>query len=58
MYGEKWKRSATLLALIRHEIHHRGEMIALMRLAGLAVPGIYGPTREEWAQWGMEPPKV
>jgi uncharacterized damage-inducible protein DinB len=58
MYGEKWKRSATLLALIRHEIHHRGEMIPLMRLAGLAVPGIYGPTREEWAQWGMEPPKV
>ena len=58
LYGEKWKRSTTLLALIRHEIHHRGEMIVLMRLAGLAVPGIYGPTREEWAQWGVEPPKV
>jgi uncharacterized damage-inducible protein DinB len=58
MYGQKWKRGFTLLALINHQIHHRGEMIVLMRLAGLAVPGLYGPTREEWAQWGMEPPKV
>jgi|WetSurMetagenome_2_1015567.scaffolds.fasta_scaffold553896_2 uncharacterized damage-inducible protein DinB len=58
MYGEKWKRGATLEALIKHEIHHRGEMIPLMRLAGLSVPGVYGPTREEWAQFGMEPPKV
>lgn len=58
MYGEKWKRGNTLVALIHHQIHHRGEMIVLMRLAGLAVPGIYGPTREEWAKFGMEPPKV
>jgi len=58
MYGQKWKRGSTLTALINHQIHHRGEMIVLMRLAGLAVPGLYGPTREEWAQWGMEPPKV
>ena len=58
MYGEKWKRGATLTALIHHQIHHRGELIVLMRLAGLAVPGVYGPTREEWAQFGMEPPKV
>jgi uncharacterized damage-inducible protein DinB len=58
MYGQRWKRGSTLLALIHHQIHHRGEMIVLMRLAGLAVPGIYGPTKEEWAQWGMEPPKV
>ena len=58
MYGENWKRGATLTALINHQIHHRGELIVLMRLAGLAVPGIYGPTREEWAQFGMEPPKV
>ena len=58
MYGQKWKRGFTLTSLIHHQIHHRGEMIVLMRLAGLAVPGLYGPTREEWAQWGMEPPKV
>ena len=58
MYGEKWKRGFTLQALINHQIHHRGEMIALMRIAGLAVPGIYGPTRDEWAQFGMQPPEI
>lgn len=58
MFGQKWKRGASLVALIHHQIHHRGEMMVLMRLAGLAVPGIYGPTREEWAKFGMEPPTV
>ncbi|MBX2990795.1 MAG: DinB family protein [Bacteroidetes bacterium] len=58
MYGEKWKRGFTLEGFVKHEIHHRGEMIALMRIAGLAVPGLYGPTREEWAQYGMPPPEV
>lgn len=58
MYGEKWKRGMTLQGLIHHEIHHRAEMIVLMRLAGLPVPGLYGPTREEWTQYGMEPPAV
>lgn len=58
MYGEKWKRGFTLQALVNHEIHHRGEMIALMRICGLAVPGVYGPTRDEWANFGMTPPAV
>lgn len=58
MFGQIWKRSQTLTALIFHQIHHRGQMTVLMRQAGLGVPGIYGPTREEWAQWGMAPPTV
>ncbi len=58
MYGEKWKRGSSLTGLIHHEIHHRGEMIVLMRLADLKVPGIYGPTREERTQYGMEAPSV
>jgi uncharacterized damage-inducible protein DinB len=58
VYGRKWKRGFTLTALINHQIHHRGEMIVLMRLAGLAVPGLYGPAREEWARWGKQPPTV
>jgi uncharacterized damage-inducible protein DinB len=57
MYGEKWKRGYTLGALITHQIHHRGQMSVLMRQAGLKVPGIYGPAKEEWAQWNMEAPK-
>ena len=58
LYGEKWKRGMTLRILIDHEIHHRGQMTVLMRLAGLNVPGIYGPSRDEWANMGMKPPEV
>lgn len=55
MYGEQWPNGLTLRIFISHEIHHRGEMIVLMRQAGLRVPGIYGPTREEWIEMGMQP---
>jgi uncharacterized damage-inducible protein DinB len=58
MYGSKWKRCDTLEALIRHQIHHRGQMTVLMRQAGLNVPGIYGPAKEEWAAYGASPPEV
>jgi uncharacterized damage-inducible protein DinB len=58
MYGEKWKRAQTLASLVFHQIHHRGQMTVLMRQAGLKVPGIYGPAREEWSAWGMSPPAV
>jgi uncharacterized damage-inducible protein DinB len=47
MYGEKWPRGATLSGIIVHEVHHRGAMTVLMRQAGLTVPSIYGPNREE-----------
>jgi len=53
MYGEEWTRGETLLALIAHQTHHRGQMTVLMRQAGLAVPGVYGPSKEEWAAYGM-----
>jgi uncharacterized damage-inducible protein DinB len=53
MYGETWPRGKALWALIAHEAHHRGQMTVLMRQAGLAVPGVYGPAREEWAMYGM-----
>jgi uncharacterized damage-inducible protein DinB len=53
MYGDKWKRGQTLHALIVHQAHHRGQMTVLMRQAGLPVPGIYGPSREEWEAFGM-----
>jgi uncharacterized damage-inducible protein DinB len=38
-----------------HLIHHRGQLTVLMRQAGLKVPGVYGPAREEWAAMGMQP---
>ncbi len=58
MYGETWPRGRTLLALVAHQAHHRGQMTVLMRQAGLKVPGVYGPAREEWAAFGMQPPAV
>jgi uncharacterized damage-inducible protein DinB len=53
LYGEKWKRAFLCEALIKHEIHHRGQLTVLMRQAGLKVPGAYGPSKEEWAKFGM-----
>jgi uncharacterized damage-inducible protein DinB len=55
MYGQKWTRTATLASIIKHQIHHRAQMTVLMRQAGLKVPGVYGPSREEWSQFGMPP---
>lgn len=56
MYGETWKRGFTLLALYAHEVHHLGQLTVLMRSAGLPVHGRFGPSKEEWAQYGMEQP--
>ena len=57
MYGEKWTRAATLGSLVKHQIHHRAQMTVLMRQAGLKVPGIYGPSHEEWSQFGIPAPQ-
>ncbi|BDQ03644.1 DinB family protein [Ignavibacterium sp.] len=53
MYGEKWKRGTTLSVIINHQIHHRAQLTVVMRLLGLKVPGIYGPAKEEWTNFGM-----
>jgi len=58
MYGEQWKRGLSLTIMLVHEIHHGGQMTVLMRQAGLQVPGIYGPSYEEWSQYGVQPPEV
>ncbi len=55
MYGETWKNGSTLWALIVHQAHHRGQLTALMRFAGLKVPGVYGPSKEEWQAMNMQP---
>ena len=48
MYGEKWARGLTLLYLMMHQAHHRGQMTVLMRQAGLKVSGVYGPSKDDW----------
>lgn len=58
MYGERWTRSQTLMALTSHQNHHRGQLTVLMRQAGLPVPAIYGPTKEDWSKMNMAPPAI
>jgi uncharacterized damage-inducible protein DinB len=55
MYGEEWSRGTTLNVLIKHQAHHRGELVVLMRLLGMTPIGVYGPAAEEWASMGMAP---
>lgn len=57
MYGEMWSNATTLNVLVKHQIHHRGQLSTLMRLAGLPMIGIYGPSREEWASYGQNIPE-
>jgi hypothetical protein len=33
-------------------------MTVLMRQAGLKVPGIYGPAKEEWSIYGAPVPEI
>ncbi len=58
LYGESWKRGLTLKILADHEIHHRGQLTVLMRQAGLKVPGIFGPAKEEWVNYNAQPPEI
>jgi uncharacterized damage-inducible protein DinB len=54
IYGQVWSGRKVLSALVKHQIHHRAQMTILMRLQNLKVPGVYGPSKEEWSQYGME----
>lgn len=56
MYGERWSKGTVLRVLINHQSHHRGQMTVIMRMLGLPVPGIYGPSKEEWVEIGMNAP--
>lgn len=39
-------RGKLLRQMIDHQTHHRGQMMVLLRQAGLKVPGVLGPTKE------------
>lgn len=56
MYGDLWEKGKVLHVLIVHQSHHRGQMTVIMRMVGLPVPGLYGPSKEEWAEFGMIAP--
>ncbi|WP_047982309.1 DinB family protein [Ornithinibacillus contaminans] len=46
-FGKLVARGAMLRTLIDHQTHHRGQMTVLLRQAGLKVPGVMGPTKED-----------
>lgn len=48
LFGMEMPFQAVFRLLIQHQAHHRGQLTVLMRQAGLKVPGVYGPSKEEW----------
>jgi len=50
MYGETWKISKVLSVVVKHQ----AQLTVVMRLAGLKVPGVYGPAKEEWTKMEVE----
>jgi uncharacterized damage-inducible protein DinB len=55
MYGDMWEKGQVLSVLIRHQSHHRGQLSILLRQEGIVIPGMYGPTKEEWIAMGLAP---
>ena len=46
-FGQPTPRGSILRDVIDHQTHHRGQMTVLLRQAGLHVPGVMGPTKEQ-----------
>jgi uncharacterized damage-inducible protein DinB len=48
VFGEKRKLPAysLLLLLLKHSVHHRGQLSTYLRPMGAAVPSIYGPSAD------------
>ena len=48
-HGHQTPIGALLRMMVDHQTHHRAQMQVLLRQAGLPVPGVMGPTKEELA---------
>jgi uncharacterized damage-inducible protein DinB len=46
-FGARLPRARVGDVMLRHEIHHRGQLTVYLRLAGAKVPSIYGPSADE-----------
>lgn len=47
IFGMEWTGAEFLYSVVKHEVHHRGQVSVLMRQAGLKVTDIYGPARQD-----------
>ena len=55
-FGRQESNAQILMGLIKHIVHHRGQITVLMRQAGLKPFGVYGPPKEDWIYLGVENP--
>ncbi|MFJ7753986.1 DinB family protein [Peribacillus muralis] len=57
-FGRQESNAEILMGLIKHIVHHRGQMTVLMRQTGIKPPGVYGPPKEDWIQLGVKNPPL
>lgn len=57
-FGREETNAQILMGLIKHIIHHRGQVTVLIRQAGLKPFGVYGPPKEDWIHLGVEHPPL
>lgn len=57
-FGREESNAQILMGLIKHIVHHRGQVTVLMRQAGLKPFGVYGPPKEDWIHLGVENPPL
>ncbi len=46
-FGMKMPRAGVADVMIRHEVHHRGQLCLYLRIAGAKVPAVYGPSADD-----------
>ena len=57
-FGREESNARILMGLIKHIVHHRGQVTILMRQAGIKPFGVYGPPKEDWIHFGVENPPL
>ncbi|WHX69205.1 DinB family protein [Peribacillus frigoritolerans] len=57
-FGRQETSASILMGLIKHIVHHRGQVTVLMRQAGIKPSGVYGPPKEDWIHLGVENPPL
>ncbi|MGF9976534.1 DinB family protein [Viridibacillus arvi] len=57
-FGREETNAMIIMGLIKHIVHHRGQVTVLMRQAGIKPFGVYGPPKEDWIRLGVENPPL
>ncbi|EKN68673.1 DinB family protein [Schinkia azotoformans] len=57
-FGRQETNASIIMGLIKHTVHHRGQVTVLMRQAGIKPFGVYGPPKEDWIYLGVENPPL